>query len=281
VSTHLYHDARLDRDHLVEIAAHGFDSVEVFATRTHFDYHDSVAVRSLAEWLEDTRLALNSVHAPISASLEKGEWGEVFSNAIADDERRKRTLHEAEAALAIAQTIPYRHLVVHLGVPDALKPAANDNRRDAARRSIVDLCEMADRVGVQLALEVIPNGLSTPEALVEFIERDLDGARLGICMDVGHAHLIGDVHDAIEACAEHLVTTHLHDNRKKSDEHLTPGEGSIDWPGALMSLQKIGYDGTWLFEVANTSSPRAVLEKTSKARARFEELLGFNFEQSS
>ena len=56
VSTHLYHDQRLDREHLVEIAAHGFECVEVFATRTHFDYHDSVAVRTLAEWLEDTRL---------------------------------------------------------------------------------------------------------------------------------------------------------------------------------------------------------------------------------
>ena len=36
VSTHLYHDARLDRDHLVEIAAHGFNAVEIFATRTHW-----------------------------------------------------------------------------------------------------------------------------------------------------------------------------------------------------------------------------------------------------
>ena len=273
VSTHLYHDVRLDRDHLVEIAAHGFESIELFATRTHFDYHDSVAVRTLAEWLEDTRLALNSVHAPICASLVNGEWGEVFSNAVADDERRRRTLHEAEAALAIAQTIPYRHLVVHLGVPDAQKPDSADNRRDAARRSVEELCNMAEKVGVQIALEVIPNSLSTAEALVSFIENDLEGAKIGICMDVGHAYLMGDVGDAIETCAEHLVTTHLHDNRRKSDDHLTPGEGSINWPTTLMSLQKIGYDGTWLFEVANTSNPKAVLEKTSKARRKFDELL--------
>ncbi len=78
VSTHLYHDQRLDRDHLVEIAAHGFECLEVFATRTHFDYHDSVAVRTLAEWLDDTRLELSSMHAPISASLIDGVWGETF-----------------------------------------------------------------------------------------------------------------------------------------------------------------------------------------------------------
>jgi sugar phosphate isomerase/epimerase len=278
VSTHLFHDQRLERDHLVEIAAHGFDCIELFATRTHFDYHDSVAVRSLAEWLEDTRLTLNSMHAPIYASLTNGVWGESYSNAVADDTRRRKALNEAESALAVAQTLPYRHLVVHLGVPDSANPDATDNRVDAARRSIQDLHEMAERAGVTLALEVIPNRLSGADALVSFIENDLEGASVGICMDVGHAFIMGDLGDAIETCSGHLVTTHLHDNRRRTDDHLAPGEGLIDWPAALMSLQKIGYDGTWMFEVANTSTPLAVLQKTQAARRRFEDLLRISFE---
>ena len=56
VSTHLYLGDRLDRDHLVEIAAHGFEAVEVFAVRDHFDYHDRRAALALAESLDDTRL---------------------------------------------------------------------------------------------------------------------------------------------------------------------------------------------------------------------------------
>ena len=51
ISTHLYHGARLDRDHLVEIAAHGFETVEIFATRTHFDYHDDRAIAEIADHL--------------------------------------------------------------------------------------------------------------------------------------------------------------------------------------------------------------------------------------
>jgi sugar phosphate isomerase/epimerase len=278
VSTHLFHDQRLEREHLVDIAAHGFDCIELFATRTHFDYHDSVAVRSLAEWLEDTRLTLNSMHAPICASLTHGVWGESYSNAVADDTRRRKALNEAESALAVAQTLPYRHLVVHLGVPDSASPDATDNRVDAARRSIQELHEMARRAGVTLALEVIPNRLSGADALVSFIENDLEGANVGICMDVGHAFIMGDLGDAIETCSGHLVTTHLHDNRRRTDDHLAPGEGLIDWPAALMSLQKIGYDGTWMFEVANTSTPLAVLQKTQAARRRFEDLLRISFE---
>ena len=41
-----------------------------------------------------------------------------------------------------------------------------------------------------------------------------------------------------------------------------------------MALQKVGYDGSWVFEVANTSNPRTVLEAHGPRarRARFGEL---------
>ena len=51
ISTHLFHNHRLIRDHLVHIAAHGFECVELFATRSHIDYRDDAAVAELAEWL--------------------------------------------------------------------------------------------------------------------------------------------------------------------------------------------------------------------------------------
>ena len=278
VSTHLFHDRRLDREHLVELAAHGFDCVEVFATRTHFDYHDGATVRALAEWLDDTRLTLHSLHAPIAAGLVDGRWGESYSTAISNDEQRRKALTEAEAALAVAQTIPFKFLVVHLGVPDEMKPGAGENSREAARRSIEALHDVAQRQGVRLALEVIPNALSTPESLVTLIEDDLEDVDIGICLDVGHAHLMGDLADAIEHCSGHIITTHLHDNRRRSDDHLAPGQGSIDWPAALMGFQKVGYDGVWMFEVANTAEPKAVLDKVEKARRKFESLLDINFE---
>ena len=47
ISTHLYHDQRLERGHLAQIAAHGFEAIELFATRSHFDYHDPAAIAEL------------------------------------------------------------------------------------------------------------------------------------------------------------------------------------------------------------------------------------------
>jgi sugar phosphate isomerase/epimerase len=276
ISTHLYHDQKLDRSHLAQVAGYGFDSIELFATRSHFDYHDPAAVSALGEWLETAGLGLHSVHAPITDRFSAGDrWVPTYSIAAGDGARRQATLDEVGAALAITKQIPFKVLVVHVGTPDS-RGAANDNNRAAAARSIEEICRMAEPLGVQVALEVIPNALSTPSALVTLLERDLE-ATPGICLDFGHAFLGGDIPDAIETVAEHLMATHVHDNHRRSDEHLAPYLGAIEWDAALMSMQKIGFEGTYLMELANTGSPAEVLEAARRARQQFERALTDGF----
>src|SRR3954468_5502320 len=115
ISTHLYHERRLQREHLAQIASYGFDTIELFATRSHFDYHDESAIAHLAEWLSETGLTLASVHAPIAESLTDGQWSGVLSNALADGTKRQQTVRESEAALQIARRIPFDVLTVALG----------------------------------------------------------------------------------------------------------------------------------------------------------------------
>jgi sugar phosphate isomerase/epimerase len=270
ISTHLFHEHRLSREHLVHIAAHGYDAIELFATRTHFDYHDVQAAVQLAEWLSDTRLELHSVHAPIVESLKEGRWVGSFSNASGEESRRKAALAETEAALAIARQIPYRYLVVHLGMPSVEKVPPGDNRRDAARRSLEHIVELASQVDVRVAVEVIPNPLSSADVLAHLIEEELDGVDIGVCLDYGHAHLMGDLGEAVETLSGHLWTTHVHDNNGRRDEHLLPYAGTIDWDAAMMETQKVGYDGALMFEVADTGNPLDVLTRSVKARERLE-----------
>ena len=272
VSTHRYVGNRLDRDHLVEIAAHGFEAVEIFALRDHFDYRDRRAAIALAEWLDDTRLRLHSMHAPIAGAYANGAWKDGLSLAAADDGRRKAAVEETLATLDVAAAVPYNVLVAHCGVPEPYA-AAGDNHRAALVRSLEELSPAAQRYGVRLAIEVIPNELSTPSALVELIESDIDASGLGVCMDVGHARMMGDVVDAIEACSGHVITTHLHDNRGRTDDHLVPGKGVIDWDATMLAFQKVGYDGAWIFELAIAADRRPVLEVAAKARERLEALL--------
>jgi sugar phosphate isomerase/epimerase len=273
VSTHLYHEQKLQKAHLLEIAAHGFEAVEVFATRSHFDYHDANAISSLGRWLTESQLTLHSIHAPITDVFTNGRGLRTFSTATRDSDARKATLHEMETALQIARTVPFNFLVVHLGVPMAQNPAANDNNREAAIRSIEAIHALAEPLGVRVALEVMGNSLSTAPALVELLEGGFESTDIGICMDVGHAHILGDAAEAIETTSEYLITTHIHDNRGLSDDHLVPFQGSIDWAATVMALEKIGYDGVLMYEVRDVQGPQAVLTRATTARKRLEGLM--------
>jgi sugar phosphate isomerase/epimerase len=270
ISTHLYHDIRLDRAHLAEVAAYGFEAIEVFATRSHFDYHDRATILRLKQWLGETGLALHGIHAPITDRIQAGTWSSTtYSTAASDASRRQAAIREIETALQVAREIPVEVMVVHLGTPASMN-LPGDNARNAAARSMEEIGRMAEPLGVHVAFEVIPNELSTAGSIVSMLEQLGEARHTGICLDFGHAHLMGDVADAIETAAEHLITTHVHDNHKRADDHLPPYRGSIEWDRALMSMQKIGYDGTYLFEVAGSGPTSAVLEETRRARQRFE-----------
>ena len=85
---------------------------------------------------------------------------------------------------------------------------------------------------------------------------------------------MGDVADAVETVAEHIITTHVHDNHGRDDEHLVPYRGSIDWDQALVTMQKIGYEGTYLMELAATGAASQPFSRTRGAREeRFERTL--------
>lgn len=270
ISTHLFHAQRLSRDHLLEIAAHGFECVEVYATRTHFDYHNPAAVADLQQWLADAGLQLGSIHAPTADSYIGGRWSGALSLASVDAETRAYTVSECEHALHIARRIPVAVFVAHLGVPRTQRTLHGDSRV-GARRSVEELVRVAEPLGVQIALEVIPNELSRAGSIVHFIEEDFDG--VGICLDVGHAHIDGDVIDAIETVSEYLIATHLHDNAGRSDDHLLPFQGTIDWAGALLAVQKIGYDGPFMLEIVPKGSTTDTLARAQKARQRIEQIM--------
>lgn len=269
VSTQLYHAQRLRHDHLAEMAAHGFDAVEIIATRSHIDYHDPAALDEVAGWLSRERLRLHSVHAPVMERYE-GRWVNPLSIASPDEEARSLAVRETRAALELARRVPVSVLVVHPGLQDSLLSSAVQNSREAAVRSVEDIVAIASPLGVRVALEVIPNAMATAEALAGLLD-DLDLSEVGVCLDFGHAHMQGDVVEAIETLSGVLAATHVHDNHGDRDEHLAPFEGTIDWTGAVVALQKIGYDGTMMLELASADPAAPALGRARQAAARLEE----------
>jgi len=271
LSTHLFHGERLRRQHFEAMRASGFDLVEVFATRTHIDYHDTRHVDQVRGWLDDLGVTANSVHGPICESFTHGVWGRSYSNASTQAVRRDEAIAETRVAFDAARRLGASSLVVHLGLPRFQDIPPGDNDPGAVRRSIEALAQAAADTGVRLALEVMPNALSTPDALLDVLdELEIDA---GICLDFGHAHLEGGAPEAAEVLSGQVITTHVHDNKGQLDNHLVPFDGTIDWAATLMAMSKVGYTGPLIFEVADNGDAAGVLARTVRARTRLQAII--------
>jgi sugar phosphate isomerase/epimerase len=273
ISTHLFHGERLEREHIERIAAHGFDHVEIFATRTHVDYHDAKAIADLRGWMRAAGLTPWSMHAPICDGFRHGVWGRTYSNASPDAAVRAEAIAETTAAVAAARALGCSTIVLHLGIPRGQEIPAGDNDMRALSRSLEPIARACTDAGVRLALEVIPNDLATPHALLDWLASDLDLGDAAVCLDVGHAHLVGGAPEAAEMLSGHVMTTHIHDNLGTTDDHLLPFDGTIDWTATLTALSKIGYGGPLMFEVPDHGDANRVLARAVGARRRLQAIL--------
>ena len=180
ISTHLYHDQRLGRDHLVEIAGARVRARSRSSPRgPHFDYHRR-ARRSaeLAEWLRrhgPARCTRCTRRSPRRSSA--GTWGD----GLLDRQRRRPARERApsrsrERPSALARRLRCVVLVrAPRGPRLAAAPAATTTARTPRGRSLEALAGVRrHRSACTLALEVIPNELSTAGALVRLIEDELE-----------------------------------------------------------------------------------------------------------
>src|SRR6187402_1899313 len=114
ISTHLFHSERLSRAHLARIAEAGFERIEVFATRTHFDYHSAEAIAELAGWADALGLRVGILHTPICDGFVGGVWGRAYSIASPRDRTREEAVAETIASVSAAQALRCEPVVLHL-----------------------------------------------------------------------------------------------------------------------------------------------------------------------
>src|SRR6202521_572111 len=217
VSTYLFVKERLHPGILDGLSRSGVQAVEIFAARQHIDYANRKQhVKEIAEWFRGSGIPLHSVHSPLYADYEWGGAGAPPINIASTDRAgRVDAMDEIKRALEIAEQIPFRFLVQHLGVSGE---SFDDRKFEAAMTSIEHLRAFAKPLGVRILIENIPNELSTPERLVEFIQTShFDD--VGVCFDCGHAHMMGGIPQAFETLKKHICSTHVHDNHADKDSH--------------------------------------------------------------
>lgn len=125
---------------------------------------------------------------------------------------------------------------------------------------VVRIADYAAKFGVRLVVENLFDSLWCLDRVLEEIGDDPEQTNIGICIDIGHAMMSKDAgrHPAVnylERYARQLSHLHLHDNHGEHDGHLLPGEGNVDWPSVLETLETIGFSGTAVLEMHEPNTP--------------------------
>jgi sugar phosphate isomerase/epimerase len=264
ISSHVFLNHRLHPGLLDVFARTGAQGVELFAARQHFDYSSRSHIRELAEWFRANPTEAFSMHAPLYSDAEMGRGGGPAVNVIHPEKsRRIDAMDEIKRALEVAEVLPFRFLILHLG-----------EREDtwglrALEHSITALEHLrafANPLGVKLLVENLQGDVAKPAHLVEILTSG-HFQDIGVCLDVGHAHLGDGVASTLSEVNGYVRSSHLHDNKGDRDAHLWPGDGTIHWDETLGGLKAAPQVPAGVLEIhyGLGESPEAIGEKAKKA----------------
>ena len=282
LSTYLFVSRKLTPELLGQISDAKFQGVEIFCTRSHFEYATKTEVQAMAGALEAHKLQLVSLHGPTSRDLSAvRESGTPLSICEVERVRRIEAMDELKRVIDVADDLPYARLILHMG---GSRETADPRKRDAAFSTLEHLVLHAHHAGVTICVENTTSEMGDPAYLRAFVdETRLTGLRFNF--DIGHAHLAdGPEEERIEksfAPLRELVSSvHLHDNHAEKDEHLLPYDGTIEWPAAIKLLKSAPQASLPLvLELKEKTGPEAPgapeqLSTARKAMDRFEKAWG-------
>jgi sugar phosphate isomerase/epimerase len=276
ISTHVFFQQRLHPGLLDALRKGGAQTIEIFAARHHFDYTDRAAVRDIATWFRDAGVAA-TLHQPLYISdRADAQWSRhVAPNLnLIDPEKSRRiaAMDEVKRALEAAEQIPISACTLHLGHKD---DDWNLRALENSLTAIEHLKAFAHPLGVRLLLENLQNEITTPEHILEIL-RAGHFDRVGVCLDIGHAHLAqppGDsqpnntIDQAFELLKPRIAQLHLHDNHGQKDEHCWPGDGTIDWANVARHIATLPANTPAILEIAHDleETPESVATKAIRA----------------
>jgi sugar phosphate isomerase/epimerase len=243
---------------LRKVAEIGWPAVEICSEHAEAMRTDPSALEEFKRAAAQLPVAVEQLHAWINSDI-----------AAVDDSRRNDSLQAVSDDLRLCAELGIPVAVIHAGgygaAPDDCALTASQQRAAIERlrvESFTRLAGLCTELGVRLALEntvdAWPGGASGRrrfgamfEELFGLCDR-IDPDVLGICLDTSHANWEQiDIPDAIRQCGDRLWALHMSDNFATGDDHLTPGDGNIEWPPIVDALRDIGYDRPFNLEITS------------------------------
>ncbi|AIZ57083.1 endonuclease 4 [Candidatus Methanoplasma termitum] len=232
-----------DPEEIMDVVSREFDWWEIFSEFKH----DVTKFSARFNEIKGSYRIGCSVHAPICD----------INIAAVNERIRNTSTEETIRTMEHANRMGIEMITIHPGTYSTSLGNVRDRSVEHSKSSLKEIERWAYEYGVTAAIENMPSFRimmgQTPEELLEL----LDGTDLKICFDIGHANTIGAIDRSIELFGERIVNVHIHDNTGKNDDHLTIGDGSIDFARVLPKLSR--YRGNYIIEARSIES--AILSK--------------------
>jgi sugar phosphate isomerase/epimerase len=248
-------------DCLETIRGSGFSMIEVVFSPSHLDYRDSKAVQEAALRIETLGMEAYSFHAPFGNDID------ISSPDLA---RREYALDEILRAVEAAAVLGVHYFVIHPGPENADIPSREERllRIENVCSVLTSVALRCSELGIQCVLEnKLPHLLFGQSSDLVWILASFEANTVGACLDTGHAHLAGDLHQLVVKMAPYLRLLHVHDNKGHGDDHLPPGDGRIDWTALLKELAAVHFTGAFIMELAGGDAPEAIMARARHGRS--------------
>jgi sugar phosphate isomerase/epimerase len=220
--------------------------IEIGTAPAHFDLRRPEALAVVAGGLRRVGLAAVSIHAPFGHDLD-----------LAHPDRHRREAGLEAIALAAGAIRQWGGTIVVAHPSDLPRSGADIGARlDMAAASLQRAAAICRTAGVRLAVESpLPHLVGGhPDEFAWILGHVGDGA--GVCLDTGHIALGRAWPRFVDVAGSRLLHVHASDNHGQFDDHLPPGDGTIDWTAVTESLKRLAFDGWMILEVRCPDSGR-------------------------
>lgn len=223
---------------LLEKISKEFKLWEILSEGEHYLPHIMRRLEAVAPSY-DTRF---QIHAPIS---------DVNLGAL-NERMRESSAMEMIAAMENAIELDAKTITIHPGLSSFVIPGLEKRTIENAKRSIRTIDRLTREFGVTACLENMPSFKFMIGRTAEELAYLVDGTEMKICFDIGHANTMNQTDEIIDLLGDRIRNVHIHDNNGENDDHMTIGDGNIEFKPILKRLSK--YKGNHIIESRSLAS---------------------------
>jgi sugar phosphate isomerase/epimerase len=221
----------VDFKHKIDlIKKYGFNSTAIF----YSDEYSSISKESRLNIINEANINIEYMHLPFK--YVNSLWGK--------SKFRKSYYNEIFNAIKICKNNNIQYAVMH--ITNGIK---NYKLSKKAFNRFKKIVKFAKKNNVTIAFE---NTRKIKE--FEFIVDNLLNNKylekfVAVCYDSGHNNCFTPNYDFLDKYKKYIKVVHLQDNNGKTDEHLLPFEGKINFKNIIITLKEVEFDSDIHLEI--------------------------------